>query len=159
MTCLNATFTLTPKSPWYHPIFSSWQCSLVCYGADFLTFSPYDFSSLYSANCFYFDTTTAADPTIDYSQFANRMRVPFIELYAELWWGTAKQLALIFGFQAATNGRVLVYTDAGLISNQTLAPTDNQFLLEIDSLASPFHLYFIHAGGSWSFTGLSGYMV
>jgi len=160
MSCLNATFTLTPKSPWYHPLFTSEYCLLLCYGADFLTPGPYDFSSLYSANCFYFDTNTAADPTIDYSQWANRMRVPFIELFVDLQqYGTAKQLALIFGFQAATNARVLVCNDAGPISNQTLAPTDNQLLLEIDSLDSPFHLYFIHAGGSWSFTGLSGYVV
>ena len=36
---------------------------------------------------------------------------------------------------------------------------DNQFLLEIESLDLPFFLFFIHAGGNWFFTGLSGYVV
>ena len=56
-------------------------------------------------------------------------------------------------------GRVLVYSDAGLLKDQTLIYGDNQFLLEVESLDQPFLLYFIHAGGSWFFRGLSGYVV
>jgi hypothetical protein len=73
-----------------------------------------------------------------------------------------KQLALIFGFDVQFSsfpGRVLVYSDAGLIKDQTLAYGDNQFLLEIESLDLGFYLYFIHAGGHWFFRGLSGYVV
>jgi hypothetical protein len=56
---------------------------------------------------------------------------------------------------------VLVYSDAqpGLLSDQRLYYGDNQFLLEIESLEHVLNLYFIHAGGSWYFRGLSGYVV
>jgi len=73
-----------------------------------------------------------------------------------------KQLALIFGFDAFTpgfDGRVLVYSNAGLLQDQMLVYGDNQFLLEIESLDLPLFLYFIHAGGYWFFRGLSGYVV
>jgi hypothetical protein len=57
------------------------------------------------------------------------------------------------------NARVLVYSNAGLLQDQTLVYGDNQFLLEIESLDQPLFLAFIHAGGYWLFTGLSGYVV
>jgi len=159
MSCLDATFTLTPRSPYYYAAGNQWS-ELFCFGADFYAGYPYDFSSLYSADRFFFQTYTAANPNIDYAQWVNRIKVPFLEFIADLSaQGTAKQLALIFGFEAAYNGRVLVYTDAGLISDQTLAPGDNQFLLEIEVPAQSFNLYFIHAGGNWFFRGLSGYVV
>ena len=159
MSCLDATFTLTPRSP-YYLLGNQWS-EVFCYGADFFAAYPYDFSSLYSADRFFFHVYTAADPNINYAQWVNRMRVPFLEFIGDLsvQGGTAKQLALIFGFEAVSNGRVLVYTDAGLISDQTLAVTDNQFLLEIEAPAQPIFLYFIHAGGDWFFRGLSGYVV
>src|SRR5215469_1885702 len=121
MSCLDATFTLTPRSPSYYAARGQ-SGELYCLGADFLPYGSFDFSSLYSADSFYFNGSTAGDPAIDYSKFHNRMRVPFLEFAADMTgYGTAKQLALIFGFQALTMsgiGRVLVYTDAGLISNQ-----------------------------------------
>ena len=73
-----------------------------------------------------------------------------------------KQLALIFGFDvlwSANPGRVLVYSNAGLLQDQQLVYGDNQFLLEIESLDLPLTLYFIHAGGYWFFRGISGYVV
>jgi hypothetical protein len=54
---------------------------------------------------------------------------------------------------------VLVYTDAGLLRDQTLVYGDNQLLFELESLNQPLYLYFIHAGGPWFFKGLSGYVV
>jgi len=54
---------------------------------------------------------------------------------------------------------VQVYTDAGLLSDQILAGGDNQFAIEIDSLDQAINLYFVHAGGSWFFRGISGYLV
>src|SRR5215467_16331465 len=147
MSCLDATFTLTPRSPWYYAAPYQWS-EFLCFGADFLLNSPEDYSSLYSTDRFLFKAYTAPDPNIDYTQWVNRMRVPHLEFGANLTgYGTAKQLALIFGFDVATQGRVLVYNDASLVIDQTLAPNDNQFLLEIESLDSPFDLYFIHAGG------------
>jgi hypothetical protein len=139
MSCLEATFTLTPRSPFY--LFGVDWGELFCYGADFYASSPYDFSSLYHADRFFFTTDTAADPNTDYTQWVNRMRVPFLIFGADLGGHAAgKQLALVFGFEAVNNGRVLVYTDAGKISDQTLAPSDNQFLLEIEVPSISFSL-------------------
>ena len=56
-------------------------------------------------------------------------------------------------------GRLLVYSDAGLIQDQTLVYGDNQFMLEMESVDQPLFLYFIHASGYWFFKGLSGYVV
>jgi hypothetical protein len=159
MSCLDATFTLSPKYPLYNAGPDN-QGSLACYGADFLAWSPYDYSSLYAADALLFEYFAAADPTVNYSIWVNRTKVPRVELAADLTqYGAGKSLALVFGFKAQTNGRVLVVSDAGLIKDQTLASSDNQFLLEIESLDSPLYLYFIHAGGDWFFKGLSGYVV
>ena len=104
MSCLDATFTLTPRSPWFYDS-SSRQSSLQCYGADFFTFGGYDFSALHAADRFFFSWYTAADPTVDYSGYKNRARVPFLSFYADLTdLGTAKSLALIFGFEAQFSG-------------------------------------------------------
>lgn len=159
MSCLDATFTLTPKHPLYNagPDNQSW---LSCYGAEFLAFSPYDYSSLYAADSLFFGYFAAADPAANYSVWLNRTKVPRVELGAFLTqYGTGKSLALVFGFEALSTGRVLVGSDAGLIKDQTLASSDNQFILEIESLDNPLYLYFIHAGGEWFFKGLSGYVV
>jgi hypothetical protein len=159
MSCLDATFTLTPKSP-FHNAGPSDQAWLACYGSTFFASSPWDFSSLYGADSIFYSYSMAADPTVNYSNWLNRMKVPRVELEAFLWqYGAGKSLALVFGFEASTTGRVLVVTDAGLIKDQTLAMGDNQCLLEIESLDSPIYLSFIHAGGDWFFKGLSGYVV
>jgi hypothetical protein len=95
---------------------------------------------------------------------ANLKKARFLLSYVSLpsYAATQKQLALIFGFDiplSSDPGRVLVYSNAGLLKDQQLVYGDNQFLLEIESLDQPFNPYFIHAGGYWYFTGLSGYVV
>jgi hypothetical protein len=162
MSCLEATFTLTPLSPYYSD--GSNFASLRCYGADFEAGSPVDLSSLYASNRFFFETGFAADPNLNYSQWANQKKARFLLSYINLagYAAANKQLALIFGFDVLSSfflGRVLVYSDAGLLKDQQLVYGDNQFLLEIESLDLPFYLYFIHAGGYWFFRGLSGYVV
>jgi hypothetical protein len=123
-----------------------------------------DFSSLSASNRFFFNYSFACDPSLDYAQWASRKKARFLQSFINLR-GYAfghKQLALIFGFDVQFSsypGRVLVYSDAGLIKDQALAYGDNQFLLEIESLDLGFYLYFIHAGGHWFFRGLSGYVV
>ena len=162
MSCLEATFTLTPLSPSY--LDGSNYVYLNCYGADFWSFSPYDLSSLYASNRFFFDGAFASDPNLNYAQWPNRKKARFLNSGIRLkgYAAAHKQLALIFGFDvwlSSEPGRVLVYTDAGLLKDQTLVYGDNQFLLEIESLDQGFNLYFIHAGGGWFFRGLSGYVV
>lgn len=76
--------------------------------------------------------------------------------------GANKQLARVFAFDVlypSIDGRVQVYSDAGLLHDQTLVYGDNQFLIELESLDQYVNLYFIHAGGYWFFNGLSGYVV
>jgi hypothetical protein len=162
MSCLDATFTLTPLSPYY--LEGSNYAALYCFGADFHTASPLDLSSLYASNRFYFNGAFAGDPNLDYAQWANRKEARFLSCRISLldYAGANKQLALIFGFDVAYSsipGHVLVYSDAGLLQDQQLIYGDNQFLLEIESLDVGFYLYFIHAGGHWFFRGLSGYVV
>jgi hypothetical protein len=165
MSCLEATFTLTPQSPSYVDSSLNNYAYLYCYGADFWPWSPWDLSSLYASNRFFFDANyAAADPNLNYAQWANLKKVRYLNSYISLqsYAAAHKQLALIFGFDVLSstlNGRVLVYSNAGLLQDQTLVYGDNQFLLEIESLDQPLFLYFIHAGGHWFFTGLSGYVV
>jgi hypothetical protein len=162
MSCLDATFTLTPRSPYYRS--ANNEAELYCNGADFWPLSPNDLPSLYASDRFFFDRGFAADPNLDYTQWANLKKTRFLTSWINLQdYGTAhKQLALIFGFDVAyrsVDGRVLVYSDAGLLQDQTLVYGDNQFLLEIESLDLPFNLFFIHADGYWFFRGISGYVV
>lgn len=162
MSCLDATFTLTPRSPQYWSSFQN-RADLSCYGAVFWFVDPYDFSSLYTTDRFFFDGVYASDPNLDYTKWTNRKRAPGLTCYVDLRdFGPQKQLALIFGFDvlfAGIDGRVLVYSDTCLLQDQTLIYGDNQFLLELESLDQPLNLYFIHAGGDWFFKGLSGYVV
>ena len=161
MSCLDATFTLTPRTPIYWKALQN-QAELVCQGADFSYASPTDLSSLYATNRFFFDGAFASDPTLDYSQWTNRQKARFLWAVIDLRdYGAQKQLALIFAFDVMfnTGGRVLVYSDAGLIQDQTLAYGDNQFMIEMESVSQSSVLYFIHAGGYWFFKGLSGYVV
>lgn len=162
MSCLDATFTLTPLSPYYYA--GNDAAFLYCYGADFYYFGPTNLSSAYANNRFFFDPNFAAEPNLDYAQWANLRKTRYLDFYVNLmsYAGTQKQLALIFGFDvwvSNENARVLVYSNAGLLQDQTLVYGDNQFLLEIESLDQPLSLAFIHAGGWWFFTGLSGYVV
>ena len=61
MSCLGATFTLTPRSP--SCVTTPKNCAyLYCFGADFWAGSPGNFSSLYASNRFLFTLPFAASP-------------------------------------------------------------------------------------------------
>jgi len=158
---LNPTFALTARNPFYWTAVQD-QGALFCHGADF-AYDYYSLSSMYATDQFFFDGAFASSPTLDYSIWTNRKRSRFLHLAVGLKaYGPQKQLALVFGFDvlsAASNARVQIYSDAGLLHDQTMVKGDNQFLLEIDSLTQWINLYFIHAGGSWFFKGLTGYVI
>lgn len=125
MSCLDATFTLTPRSPWSSGMVSNYAY-LNCYGADFWSGAPTDLSSLYASNPFFFDGDSASDPNLDYTQWANRKKARYLYFYINLSaYGAAnKQLALIFGFDVWSSfypGRVLVYSDAVRLKDQQFA--------------------------------------
>lgn len=138
------------------------MAGVFCHGVDFSFISPLDLSTLYANDQFFFSGHFAANPALNYSTWNNRKKTRFLDLTCRLQdYGPHKQLALVFGFDiyGAVNGRVLVYSDAGLLHDQLLVKGDNQFLLEIDSVALPINLYFIHAGGFWLFKGITGYVI
>src|SRR5215510_471160 len=141
MRCLDATFTLTPRSPYHYKALHA-QAFLSCYGADFEFDGPSTFSSAYASDRLFFDGAFAIDPTLDYSKWANRKKARFLALFVDVGaYGAHKQLALIFGFDvtfSSLDGRVLVYSAAGLVQDQTLVYGDNQFLLEIESVGQQF---------------------
>jgi hypothetical protein len=163
MSCLDATFTLTPLSPFYgDPLNYQNHAWLECFGADFWI-SQSDLSSDCASNRFFFDTNYASDPNLNYTQWNNLKKARFLQCGISLpgYAGANKQLVLIFGFDVMSSGypgRVLVYNDSIMLKDQQLVYGDNQFVLEIDSLDQTIYLYFIHAGGFWFFRGLSGYV-
>jgi hypothetical protein len=112
VSCLDATFTLTPKHP-VAPVGSGYGWAyLQCIGADFWSDAPLDFGSLYSTDRFRFDEPFASDPALDYTQFSTRRSAHFLGLGLGIAQGafTGKQLILIFGFDTDFGGRVLVYS-------------------------------------------------
>ena len=101
MSCLEATFTLTPRSPSYSDVSLNNYAYLYCFGADFYpSSSPQDLSSLYASDRFFFDHYFASDLNLDYRQWGNRLKARFLLSYISLYGyaGANKQLALIFGF-------------------------------------------------------------
>ncbi len=158
---LNPTFALTPRNP-FHYAASQDSASLFCHGADFLPLPVLDYPTLYANDEFLFQESFAVSPGQNYATWNNRRKSRFLDCAIDLRaYGPQKQLALVFGFkmQYTPDARVLVYSDAGFIANQQLLPGDTQFLIEIDSLMAPMDLYFIHAGGTWSFKGITGYVI
>jgi hypothetical protein len=165
VSCLDATFTLTPLYPAYaDPLNIQNFAFFECHGADFWANVDSNLSSDYASNRFFFDDSFASDTTLNYAQYTNLKKAKFLECGISLtgYRGDSKQLLLIFGFDVMYSwipGRVQVYSSAGLLKDQQLVYGDNQFALEIDSLDQEVILYFIHAGGYWFFKGLSGYVV
>jgi hypothetical protein len=166
---LTATFELTPRNSRYFGSVNNWA-NLEVYGAYFKphygTGYLYSFESQHTQDQLYFSKYYAADPTLDYTIFSNRRIAPHIDLYYNLTaLGEKKELALVFGFQADSEARLLIYSDAGLLGEEQLFPGDNQFLMEIETL-DYFTLHFFHTlcdgsyyGGDWFFKGISGYVV
>ena len=165
---LTATFELTPINSRY-TVSSTNLALLSIYGAYFHPHhagTAYSFESQHTEDQLHFYHSCAADPALDYTQWINRQLAPRIQLYYNLSaLGEKKELAIVFGFQADYESRLLIYSDAGLLGEEQLSAGDNQFLMEVETL-DPISLFFIHArldgqsrGGNWFFKGISGYVV
>ncbi|MFX0209251.1 MAG: hypothetical protein ACFFDT_24925 [Candidatus Hodarchaeota archaeon] len=167
---LEATFSLTPRSSYFRAPDNQFYANLSAYGAVFCPnfFETYrnSFDHQHTADELYFELWHAADPALDYRLAQNLKIAPHIRLIYDLSsLGNNKELALVFGFDAWSESRVLIYTNAGLLGDVSLIPGDNQFLIEIESL-SYLALYFIdcclngqNSGGRWYFKGINGYVV
>ena len=167
---LEPTFALTPRSSYYYSA-SDYQARIY---VNAVSFSPkwydtyrYSFDHQHAQDEVYFYHYTAVDPSVDYSSWSNRRRVPHVRLHFNLTsFGTQKELALVFGFDPINESRLMIFSDAGQLSDETLLVGDNQFLMEIESLETGLNLYFIHAqragsssGGEWFFRGVTGYVI
>ena len=124
------------------------------------------FDPQHASDELYFHWARAADPTADYSSYDARTAAPHIFLRYNLSaFSPHKELALFFHFDVETEARVLVYSKAGQLFDETLHPGDEQFLIEVESTSS-MDLFFVHArnpnssyGGNWYFRGITGYVV
>ena len=162
---LQETFSLTPQN--MHNIISlDQQAYISAFGVSFFWPITKNFNTQYSDDKLYYTHCNAVDPSVDYAMWTNRQTVPHIELFYNLSaLGEHKELALVFSFEVIEESRLLIYTDDGLLDEETLIVGDNQFLIEVESL-DPLHLYFIHtrlesspSGGRWFFKGIAGYVV
>lgn len=166
---LEPTFSLTPRDSYYY-LLNNQYAGLTVYGALFKPkhheYYRYSFDHQHSADELYFSQYFAGPPTLDYSIWSNRNTAPHILLYYNLSsLGEHKELALVFGFDAVNDSRLLVFTSAGLLDDVSLVQGDNQFLIEVESLEF-LNLFFIHVdvgssslGGNWFFKGITGYVV
>ena len=166
---LTATFALTPRNSRYYVSGTNWA-NMHIYAGHFLPhMNPgylFSFEGQHREDQLYFNMHFSADPTLDYTMITNRRTSPYIDLsYRLTALGERKELALVFGFQAYSEARLLIYSDAGLLGEERLFPGDNQCLIEVETLDFN-NVYFIDArhdssryGGTWFFKGITGYVV
>ena len=168
---LEATFSLTPRSSYFF-VANDTQARIaavqnVNFYAKVSASYRYSFDNQHAQDELFFQTYSAVDPSVDYSNYQNRKGVSLVRLYCNLAsFGTHKELALIFGFDAVTESRLLIFSDAEQLGDEVLNVGDNQFLIVSEGLETPLNLYFIHAdsatksiGGGWFFRGVTGYVV
>jgi len=166
---LTASFELTPRNSYFNNSGSE-RARLYMLGPAFYpryhSGYRYSFDKQHENDETYFRYSTAADPNIDYTNWLDRGRAPHVILFYDLsTFGNYKELALVFGFDAISQSRILVYSNSDQLADILLEPGDNQFLMEVESV-DPMSLYFIHArragseyGGNWFFRGITGYVV
>jgi len=166
---LTANFELTPRNSYLFNSGSE-RAQLYVFGSAINPRYNADYRScfdkLHDNDETYFYKYSAADPGGNYVDPFERIRVPHSILYYNLSsLGDFKELALVFSFDALSQSRILIYSNAEQLGDILLEPGDNQFLMEVESLES-MSLYFIHSqlagsssGGNWYFKGITGYVV
>jgi hypothetical protein len=162
-------FALTPRNSHFYDS-PTYYGMLVIFGAKFYpshySTYRYSFDQQHENDELYFSLYCAGDPTLNFLSWSNRQKVPRIELQYDLNpFGANKELALIFGFDALSTSRVLIYSDTEQLGDVTLNVGDNQFLMEVETI-DYMNLYFLHVqnansayGGSWFFRGITGYVI
>lgn len=168
---LEATFSLTPRSSYFLMANDNRAQIETVQNVNFYAKSSasyrYSFDHQHAQDELFFHAHSAVDPSVDYSVYQNRKAVSLVRLYFNLAsFGTHKELALIFGFDALSESRLLIFSDAEQLGDEVLNVGDNQFLIVSEGLETSLNLYFIHAhrsgassGGQWFFRGVTGYVV
>ncbi len=162
-------FNLTPRES-NHYVQAGQTAQIEIHGAAFWPklndAYEYSFDRQHLDDRLYYPAYNVGDPALDYTVWTNRKMVPHIVLRYDLSsLGAHKELALVFQFEAVSNAHLLIFTNNGLLGDETLVQGDDQFLMEVETL-DYFNLYFIHTrlagssyGGRWFFKGIKGYVV
>jgi hypothetical protein len=158
-------FSLTPRSPSYYTGQGD-QASVSIHGADFYSGTFDNFALLHSANEVLFSFPHGTEPSLDLTDYMIRdAQARYVLLNCDLCdYAPDQQLNLTFHTRCASpHARVLVYSDAEQVGDWTLTQGTKNFHIHIESLESPFLLYFIHGGhpdyprgGNWRFRGITG---
>ena len=115
-----------------------------------------------------FSDDLAADPALDYTEWINLAGTRRVEVWCDLRdYAPDHQLSLFVHTRCESlNARVLVYSYAEQLEDWTLNNGTNNFLITVDSLESPFNLFFIQTrlpdgvrGGTWYSKGVTGYLI
>lgn len=165
---LEQVFALTPRES-YSYSGTGHYAFLDCHGISFFpktTPTPrHSFDQQHASDELGFRSDRAGDAAANYALYAKRRHVPHVSLAYNLSdFQPHKEVVLTFRFDATSESRLLIYTYAGFLDEETLHPGDNQFLIEVES-TSYLSLYFIHVnrdgstyGGTWFFRGADGYI-
>lgn len=124
------------------------------------------FDQLHASDELHFHHFMFGDEAADYADWLTVLNAPHVNLHIDLSdFGPHKEVVLIFRFDALTESRVLLYTDAGLLGEEIMQVGDDQFLIEVES-TDELWLRFMHVnrageniGGRWYFRGIDGYIV
>ena len=168
---LEPTFSLTPRSSYFREADDKQaqipEVQNVAFYAKTSASRRSSFDHQHAEDELLYMAYSAVDPSVDYSIYQNRKGVSLLRLDFNLAsFGTDQELALIFGFDAVSESRLLIFSDAEQLGDEVLKIDDNQFLIVIDGLETSLTLYFIHVhradrsvGGNWYFRGVTGYVV
>ena len=166
---VEATFTLTPRESQYY-IADNNRASITVCGTYFWPhyFEEYEgsFEGQYKMDQIMFSHYHVADSKVDYTKWGNIALVPHIGFNYDLTdLGADKDLSLVFGFQAWSESRILIFSRNEQLGEAKLLPEDNQFMIEVECL-DPMEIFFIHVnnedirhGGNWFFKGITGFVV
>ena len=163
---LQQVFSLTPTEPYLVTGSGHWARMDVYGVTNFYPPAARDsFDQQHASDELYFYQYTSGDAAANYAAWNERRRVPQVILSYDLSdFEPHKEVALTLRFDALSESRVLIYTNAGLLDDETLHVGDDQLLIEVES-TDFLYLYFIHAnrdgsawGGTWFFSGIDGYI-
>ena len=165
---LQPVFALTPRNS-YHFLSPGNSARIYCLGAvlwpQLVPGYRFSFDHQTSSNELFFSTLRAGDRDGDYRYWSNRRAAPYIHLFYDLSDFTQhERVALTFRFDAVSEARIQIYSDAEKLDEEVLHPGDDHFLINVEATDS-LNLFFVHvglpglpSGGHWFFRGIDGHV-